>query len=69
MARATATAIRVVGVEEGEGSKAMAMVTRVAGERTAMARKRAMLTAMREAGKEERNGKGDTNNGNSKLRW
>jgi hypothetical protein len=31
------TAMRVVGNKEGEGGKAMEMVTRVAGEQTAMA--------------------------------
>jgi hypothetical protein len=50
------TAMRVVGDEEGEGSKAMAMETRVAGGVTATATKRGMAMKTREAGKEE--GKG-----------
>jgi hypothetical protein len=63
------TAMRVAGDKEGEGSKAMTMATRVAGEWTGMATKRAVLTATREACKEEGNGKGDTSNGDSKLCW
>jgi hypothetical protein len=46
-----ATAMRVVDNKEGENGKAMAMATRVAGDRTATATRRAMVTAMREAGK------------------
>ncbi len=61
-----AKAMRVAGDKKGKGGKAMAMATRVAGERTATVMKRAMVTAMREAGKEERNGKSDTSNGNGK---
>ncbi len=36
-ARAMATAMRVAGDEEGEGDKAIAMATRIAGEWTATA--------------------------------
>ncbi len=42
----------------------MATATRVKGEQTATATKRAMATLMREAGKEEGNGKGGKSNGN-----
>jgi hypothetical protein len=58
-----ASAMRVAGDEEGKGGKAMAMVIREVGKRTATAMKRPMSTATREAGKEEGNGKGDTSNG------
>ncbi len=47
-ARVMATGMRVAGKEEGEGGKAMARATRVAGERTAMATKRAMATKTKE---------------------
>jgi hypothetical protein len=66
VARANATAMRVVGIKEGEGSKAMAMVTRVVGERTAMATMRAMVTKTREAGEEEGNGKNGKRDGYGK---
>ncbi len=39
----------VAGDKEGEGNKAMAMATRIAGEWTATATKRAMVMAMRVA--------------------
>jgi hypothetical protein len=42
--------MRVVGNGEGEGGKAMAMATRVAGERTAMGTKRAMAAMTRSGG-------------------
>jgi hypothetical protein len=42
---------RVAGDEEGEDGKVMAKVTRMAGEWTVTARKRAMATATRVAGK------------------
>jgi hypothetical protein len=58
--------MRVVGVEEGEGGKAMAMVTRVAGERMATATIRAMVTKTKKVGEEEGNGKGGKNIGNGK---
>jgi hypothetical protein len=48
------TAMRVAGNEEGEGDKAMAMATRIAGEWTATATKKAMVTVMRVAGKRQR---------------
>ncbi len=58
--------MRVGGEEDGKGGKAMALVTRVAGEQMATAVKRAIATKMREAGKEEGNGKGGKSNGNGK---
>jgi hypothetical protein len=60
------TAMRVAGDEEGEGGKAMATATRVAGERTATATKRAMATKTWEAGEEEGNGKGGKSCGDGK---
>jgi hypothetical protein len=65
-ARAMVPAMKVVDDEEGEGGKAMAMVTRVAGERMAVATKRAMAMKTREASKEEGNGKGVKSNGGGK---
>ncbi len=53
-ARVMAAAMRVGGDEEGEGDKAMAMATRIAGEWTATATKRAMVTATRVAGERRR---------------
>jgi hypothetical protein len=47
-----------------EGGKAMVKATRVAGKRSAMVTKRATVMKMREAGKEEGNGKGGRINGN-----
>jgi hypothetical protein len=61
-----AMAMRVAGDKEGECGKAIVMVTRVVGKPTAMATKRVMLMAKREAGKEEGNGKGNTTNGDGK---
>jgi hypothetical protein len=58
--------MRVVGIKEGEGSKAMAMATRVAGERMATATTRAMVKKTKEAGEEEGNGKGGKSNGDGK---
>ncbi len=55
-------AMRVVGKEEGEGSKA----TRVAGEPAATQTKSAMVTKTREAGKEEGMGRNRSSNGNGK---
>ncbi len=43
--------MRVAGDEEGEDGKAMAIATRMVGEWTVTARKRAMVIAMRVAGK------------------
>jgi hypothetical protein len=59
-------AMRVVGVKEGEGDKAMAMATRVAGKQTATATTRAMVTKTREVGEEEGNDKGCKSGGNGK---
>jgi hypothetical protein len=56
----------VTGKEEGEGGRVMATATRVAGEQTTMATKRAMGTKTREASKEEGNGKGGKSNGDGK---
>ncbi len=58
-------AMRVAGVEEGEGSKAMAMAiaTRMAGEQTATAMMRVMVTKTIETGAEEGNSKGGKSNG------
>jgi hypothetical protein len=50
--------MRVAGNEEGEGGKAMAMATRVAGERTAMLMKSAMATKTREVSNEKGIGRG-----------
>jgi hypothetical protein len=59
--------MRVAGKEEGKGSKAMAMATQAACERTARLTKRAMAMKTREAGKEEGNGKkGSKRDGNGK---
>ncbi len=44
-------AMKVAGNEENMGSKAISMATRVMGKWTAMATTRAMVMAMREAGK------------------
>jgi hypothetical protein len=59
-------AMRVVGIEEGKGSKAMAMATRVAGEQTATVMARVMGMKTKEAGEEEGDGKGGKSNGNDK---
>jgi hypothetical protein len=59
-------AMRVVGKEEGKGSKAMAFATRVASEWTATAMKRVMAMKTREAGEEEGKGKGGKSNGDGK---
>ncbi len=50
-ARVMAMAMRVADDEEGEGGKAMVMATRIAGEWTARATKRAMAMATRVASK------------------
>jgi hypothetical protein len=59
-----ATAMRVEGKEEGEGGKAMAMATRVAGKPTATAMKRAMAMKTKEVGKDKGNCKGGKSDGN-----
>jgi hypothetical protein len=51
LARTMAKAVRVVGDKEGEGGKAMAMATRIAGEWTVTSTKRALVTATRVVGK------------------
>jgi hypothetical protein len=51
-ARVMATAMRVVGDEEGKSNKATARATRIAGEWTATETKRAMVMATRVAGKQ-----------------
>jgi hypothetical protein len=66
VAREITTTMRVVGEEEGKGGKAMALATRVAGERMVTATKRVMVTKMREADKEEGNCKGGKSDGNGK---
>jgi hypothetical protein len=53
--------VRVVGKEEGNGSKAMVLATRMAGKLTAMATKRVMAMASGGNGKKE--GDGDGNKG------
>jgi hypothetical protein len=63
VARAMAMVMRVAGNEEGKGSKAMAMATRVASERTAMLTKIAMATKTREVGDEEGIGRGSKSSG------
>ncbi len=45
--------VRVMGDKEGNGSKAMAMATMLAGKWTVMVTKRAMTTVMRGAGKQQ----------------
>ncbi len=59
-------AMRVAGIKEVEGSKAMAMMTRVAGKGLATVTIRAMVTKSKEAGEEEGNGKGGKSNGDGK---
>ncbi len=59
-------AMRVVGVKEGEGGKAMAMATRVVGEQPTTMTMRAMVTKTKEVGEKEGNGKGGKSNGNGK---
>jgi hypothetical protein len=61
-----AMTMRLVREEESEGGKAMARATRVAGKWIMTAMKRAIATMMREAGKEEGNGKGGKSNGDGK---
>ncbi len=46
------TVMRVVGIEEGEGGKVMAMATRVAGKRMATVTTRTMVTKTKEASEE-----------------
>jgi hypothetical protein len=58
--------MRVAGVKESEGGKAMAMATWLAGERAATGTTRAMVTKTKEVGEKEENGKGGKSNGNCK---
>jgi hypothetical protein len=58
--------MRVAGDEEGKGGKAMAMATRVAGERTAMLTKSAMATKTREVSNEKGISRGGKSSGNGK---
>ncbi len=66
VARANAMAMRVTGVEEGEGGKVMALATRAMGKWTATAMTRGMVTKTKEAGDVEGNGKGSKSNVNGK---
>ncbi len=59
-----AMVMRVAGDKKGKGGRAMAMATRVVGERMAMTTKRAMVMGMKEVGEEQENGKGNKSNGN-----
>jgi hypothetical protein len=63
VASKNAMAMRVAGIKEGKGDKAMAMATRMVGKRTAMAKMRVMVTKMKEAGEEEGNDKGGKSDG------
>ncbi len=65
-ARANAMAMRVAGVKEGDGGKAMTMATRMVCEQMVMAMTREMVMKTKEAGEEEGNGKGSKSNGNGK---
>ncbi len=58
-----AMVMRVAGNKEGKGSKAMAMATRVAGERTAMLTKSAMATKTREVSDEKGTSRGGKSSG------
>jgi hypothetical protein len=51
-ARSMAMTMRVTGSKKGEGSKVIAMATRMLGKWTAMATKRVIVTVMRVAGKQ-----------------
>ncbi len=62
-ARAMVMALRVGCDKENKGGKAMATATRVTGEPAVTATRRAMATAMIEAGEEEGNGKGGKSDG------
>jgi hypothetical protein len=57
-------AMRMAGIKEGEGGKAMVIATRVVGEGMATMTTRAMVTKTKEAGEEERNSKGGKSDGN-----
>ncbi len=57
-------AMRMAGIKEGKGSKAMVIATRVVGKGMATATTRAMVTKTKEVGEEERNSKGGKSHGN-----
>ncbi len=61
--RAMGAGMRVVGNKKGEGSMAMAMATKMVGEWTTTATKRAIATATRVPGDKEGNGDGGKSNG------
>jgi hypothetical protein len=61
-----AMVMRVAGKEGGKGGKAMAMATRVAGERTAMLTKSAMAMKTREVSDEKGIGRGSKSSGDGK---
>jgi hypothetical protein len=61
---AMATLMRVAGNKESKEDKKMMTATRVTGKQTVMATMRVMAMAMREAGKEEGDGKGSKSSGN-----
>jgi hypothetical protein len=68
-----AMAMRVVGDKEDKGSKAIAIVTRMAGEWTVMATERAMVMARGwrasdSDGNKEDKGNGNGNNGGRQQR-
>jgi hypothetical protein len=67
-ARENATAMRVVGVKEGEGGKVMVIGTSVADKwmAKAMATTRAMVMKTKEAGEREGNGNGSKSNDDGK---
>jgi hypothetical protein len=58
-----AMVMRVAGNKEGKGGKAMAMATRVAGERTALLTKSAMAMKTREVSNEKGIGRGGKSSG------
>jgi hypothetical protein len=58
--------MRVVGVEEGKGGKAMVIATWVAGKGMATAMARVMVKNTKEANEKEGNSKGSKSNGDGK---
>jgi hypothetical protein len=65
-ARANAMAMRLTGIKEGKGGKAMVMATSMVGEWTAMVKMRKMVTKTKEGSEEEGNGMGGKSNGDGK---
>ncbi len=59
-------AMRVAGVKEGEGRKAMSMTTRVSGKPAATATTKAMVMKTKEVGEAEGNSTGSKSDGNGK---